>query len=128
MSYDPDRGPTPAAWLALPDDARMLEIASAHRRHSLGDEKKDRLHAVAHLLIENQLATNDPAVTRITLERLLSGGVWRHDAIHALSSVMMRFIVDAMQEKPFELSRYEDELAALEPRDWISGPSKKGPR
>lgn len=46
------------------------------------------LHALAHVIVENQLAEDLPEARR-ALERLLGEGLDRHDAIHAIASVLM---------------------------------------
>lgn len=50
------------------------------------------MHAVFHVIVENQLADSSLAIVRETLLRLQSEGVNRHDAIHAIGSVLANHI------------------------------------
>lgn len=59
-------------------------------------EKNATLHAAIHTVVENQLALGDPEV-RETLDRLLADGLDRHDALHAIGSVLSEQLFGAMQ-------------------------------
>jgi len=47
------------------------------------------MHGVAHVIVENQIAAGDSTVEPVTLARLMREGLDRHDAIHAIGSVLM---------------------------------------
>jgi hypothetical protein len=48
-----------------------------------------RAHAANHVIVENQLAMGDATVVPATLARLMQEGLDRHDAIHAIGSVLV---------------------------------------
>jgi hypothetical protein len=65
------------------------------------------IHITAHQTVENQLAKNDPKEVRQTIEELMRQGYTRHEAIHAVGSVVMDEIWYILKEKrPFDEARY----------------------
>jgi uncharacterized protein len=52
------------------------------------------MHAVIHLIVENQLAMPDQDVVRDALSRLCNEGLERHEALHAVGSVVAEHMVD----------------------------------
>ena len=86
-SYDPLVAPDPEAWLATDERKRIDVIERYHRR---GGIKMDRLtaHAVIHAVVESQIAAGDELPVRRTLLRLMSEGLDRHEAVHAIGSVL----------------------------------------
>jgi hypothetical protein len=80
--YDPQQAPDPEVWLALDEDERF-ELALRHHRRARVRLPNARLHAMFHVVIENQVALGHEIV-RQTLERLQAEGLDRHDAIHAV--------------------------------------------
>ena len=49
-----------------------------------------------HVVVENQLAANDEPVVR-ALARLMKEGLSRHDAVHAIGSVVAQQIFDILK-------------------------------
>ncbi|MCK1378669.1 hypothetical protein IVB33_11685 [Bradyrhizobium sp. 24] len=54
------------------------------------------MHAVIHTIMENQLADAELPV-RGTAQRLMSEGLDRHEAIHAIGSVLVGYLNDRMR-------------------------------
>ncbi len=74
--------------------------------------------------MENQLALDDQAIARDTLQRLLEAGISRHDALHAIGSVLAERIYDALKETPEVTDLYAPYQAALQgltPEKWRHG-------
>src|SRR5437870_12631272 len=92
--YDPDRTPDPEAWVA-PDEQERVALIAAHLRRARVQLPNLRLHATIHAIVENQLAER-VAVVQETLERLLRDGLSRHEAIHAVGSVVTEHLWNAM--------------------------------
>ena len=64
--------------------------------------------------IENQLRDNDPPETKRTLERLMSMGESRENAIRYIGSVLSVEIFEALQnQSPYDERRYVENLKAL---------------
>jgi hypothetical protein len=72
-------------------------VREYHRRRRIRLPNLDA-HAVTHAIIENQLAEGlAPAAN--ALRRLVTEGLDRHEAVHALGSVLMEHIWD-LTNKP----------------------------
>jgi DNA polymerase III gamma/tau subunit len=72
------------------------------------------VHITAHQTVENQLAQNDPKEVRRTIKKLMRQGYSRHEAIHAVGSVVMDEIWYILKEKrPFDQARFLRGLRAL---------------
>lgn len=84
--YEPSKTPDSAEWLALDEQERVALVEEFHRRARV-DLPNVKLHATMHVVVENQLALNDEPVVR-GLARLIKEGLTRHDAIHAIGSVV----------------------------------------
>jgi hypothetical protein len=54
---------------------------------------------VAHVVVENQIALGEPPAVREALARLMGEGLDRHDALHAVGSVVMGIVFDVVHEK-----------------------------
>lgn len=94
-------------------------------------EVPNLLHATIHVVIENQAAFGDELPVRRTIERLMSEGLDRHDAVHAVGSVLTAHITntikagaanpeaydEAVDRQTAELWRAEIERGAEDDRD-----------
>ena len=88
--YDPDVGPVAAEWLEIPEAERIDMVAAYHRRRRISLPNR-QLHATIHVVVENQLALGEHIVIH-ALGRLRDGGLYRHDAIHAIGMVLSEHI------------------------------------
>jgi hypothetical protein len=85
-AYNSERGPEPESWLELDEQERILLIETWHRVARI---KLPNLtaHAALHVIVENQMALDLEPVVR-AMDRLRKQGLTRHDAIHAIGSVV----------------------------------------
>lgn len=95
MRYDPDAAPDPEEWLAL-DETQRIELVSAYHRRLSAKLPNDHLHAAIHAIVENQLA-QEFGLTKDALARLRAEGLDRHEAIHAIGSVLMGHVYNLLQ-------------------------------
>ena len=119
-TYDPGTAPDPDEWLALDEGERIHRIASYHRRAKVRLPNV-QIHAALHSVVENQLAEGLQTV-RETVERLQSEGLSRHDALHAVGSVMVNSLHALLQEgaqAQFEVEAYFQELGSLTAETWL---------
>ena len=86
--YDPNRPPDPRRWLGTDEDQRR-EIIKRHHRRVGSHAPSETAHVLAHLVVENQAALGDETPVAATLLRLMDEGVDRHEAVHAVASVLM---------------------------------------
>ena len=118
--YDPDVAPDPAEWLALDEDARIRQVKDYHRRAGVS-LPNENVHAVAHGIIENQIALGDELPVRRALDRLTADGLDRHEAIHALASLLMEHMNEALKEpraKVFPVDAYSDAVERITAESW----------
>lgn len=93
--YDPDVGPAPAVWVEMDEQERIQAVTDYHRRHRISVPNLS-LHSMLHAIVENQIALGDQAPALATLNRLVSQGLDRHEAIHAIAFVLNEFMVDVV--------------------------------
>jgi hypothetical protein len=118
-TYDPDIAPEPAAWLALDEQLRMTLVEQYHQRRRIR-MPNIRLHAVMHTAVENELAEGETIVTE-TLLRLRKEGLTRHEAVHAIASVLishMHAILTRQTTERFDTSAYHKDLRRLTKDTW----------
>ncbi len=123
--YDALTPPAPEEWLQLDEAEQQLLVEDYH--HGLADELPSlQMHVLAHMIAETQVAMGSSTRAAATVERLLGEGLDRHDAIHAVGSVVMSLIAELMQEPPSgrdvkaDLDERLDELTAT---SWLKGES-----
>jgi len=92
--YDPEREPEAKAWLALDEDERLLRIEAHHRLAGV-PLPDGALHALFHMIVENQIALGDEVPVRRTVARLMAEGLDRHQAVHAVASKIAEQMYDA---------------------------------
>ncbi len=117
--YDPDRDLAPEEWLDLDEQERMMLVEDYHRRQRLRMPNL-AAHAAVHAIVENQLALGE-AVVAATFARLRGEGLDRHEALHAIGSVLAGQLhsmlqIPESQEQPNE--RYHEALGKLSASEW----------
>ncbi len=117
--YDPDRAPASADWLAT-DEGERIELVSAYHRGERIKVPNAQLHAVIHVIVENQLALGEEVVVN-ALARLQTEALSRHDALHAIGSVLAADLYELMREGADTgdiYSRYLERLEKLTAAQW----------
>jgi hypothetical protein len=89
--YDPLQAPEPEEWLSLDESERIRLAAEYHRRARIRLPNR-KVHAVFHVIAENQIATGDEIPVRRTLVRLMEEGLDRHEAIHAIGLALTEHV------------------------------------
>jgi hypothetical protein len=122
-AYDADRAPDPERWLAMDESLKAIAVEDHHRALAAHpDVPNPRLHALMHVIVENQLAGGDPPEVLATLERLAAAGLTRHEALHAIGSVVAEAIWAVTRSKaPFDRDATARSLARLQPAAWRFG-------
>ena len=103
MRYDPLRPPDAEQWLDLDEMERMDLVADYHRCARI-KLPNPRLHATLHVIVENQILLADETPVAATLDRLLAEGLDRHDAIHAIASVLSGAMFDTISRRHVAIS------------------------
>ena len=122
--YDTDVAPDAGEWLAIDEGERILLVERYHRDARVNIPKAARtLHASMHVVAENQLASNDEPVVR-ALTRLMQEGLSRHDAVHAIGSVVAEGFYNAVkhEDTPETVrARYYAAIERLTAAAWRDG-------
>ena len=119
MRYDPDKPVDAAEWLALDETEQQLVVKQYHKRARVR-LPSPTVHAVIHAATETQVAQGHPAASR-AFERMVAEGLSRHDAIHAVGSVMAKHIFDIMKHhQHFDEKAYASDLDALSAERWLA--------
>ena len=121
--YDPLVEPDPVEWCALDEQVRIGLVTAYHERArvQLPDEAM-AIHAVVHVTIENQIAEGEELSVKRIAQRLMVEGLDRHDAIHAIGSVLAPHLLDLMKGEISTAAefnaRYFAELELLTAEAW----------
>lgn len=97
--YNPLHAPDPAEWLAT-DESERIELVRDYHQRAKVKLPNARLHATIHVVVENQVAMGDELPVRRAFERLQAEGLDRHEAIHAVGSVLAEHMHDLMKMGP----------------------------
>lgn len=117
MQYDPDEPPDARTWLELPE-AERLEAVRRHHKRAKARAGSPEVHAIVHVAVETQLAEGHAAATA-AMERLMGDGLDRHEALHAVGSVLAEELFDVMKSKrPHDAAAYARALNALTASSW----------
>ena len=111
--YDPNESPKPSDWLATDEQERLDLVGDYHRRAGIRVPKA-RLHATIHVVVENQIALGDDLPVRRTAERMMAEGLDRHQAIHAIGSVLATFLHELASGRWSDAFPEHEYFAALE--------------
>ena len=124
--YDPFTEPNPQQWFAMDEQERIDLVVAYHRRVGIRFPR-EQVHAIMHVVVENQIADAELPV-RPVAQRLMSEGLDRHEAIHAIGSVLAGHLNDLMREveagrnpvetEPDPHKAYFDELKTLTAKKW----------
>jgi hypothetical protein len=118
--YDPLQAPDPEAWLALGADART-ELVNQYHEQAGVELPGRRVHAMMHVIVENQIAEGNAVLVATRLRQLMAQGLNRHQAIHAIASVVVQHIAAVMRsESPGDdgQRRFHAALKRLDARKW----------
>ena len=122
-NYDPLRAPDTGEWLAFDESERIGMVESFHlEAEEELTEGSETLHAVIHVVVENQIALGAESVPE-TIEKLMRQGLDRHEAIHAIGAVLAEEMFDLLQgdESSYASKRYQRRLKKLTAKRWRKG-------
>ena len=123
MRYDASKAPDPQQWLELEELEHLDLVKRYHIRAKLPVGENERLHAAAHVIVETQVAMGDATAVPATLDRLMREGLDRHDAIHAIGSVLVGIFFDVAKDPSKQIdinAAYGRELSELTAESWRS--------
>ncbi len=118
--YDPLEAPDAKQWLALDEDER-IQLALDYHVRARAELPSAHVHATLHAVVENQVALGDETPVRRKVQQLMAQGLNRHDAIHAIASVLIKYLYGAAQggaPTGDPNQRYYSALKRLNARQW----------
>jgi len=116
--YDPLREPDPAEWSVVDEEQRTELVRRFHKRARI-ILPNERAHASLHVVVENQVAMGDETPVAATVNRLVREGLDRHEAIHAVASVLATHVWEKLKTREASFSKYYDEVTRLTAREWL---------
>ena len=122
MRYEANEQPHSQVWLELDESERIDAVMDYHRRTRVKLENPE-LHAIAHVVVENQVVLGEATSVPATLDRLMDEGLDRHEAIHAIASILMSIVSDIAREADDGSdinAKYGRELGKLTAAGWRS--------
>ena len=102
------------------EETQRIELVSAYHRRRDANLPNAHLHAAIHVIVENQLA-QEVDLTKDALARLGAEGLDRHEAIHAIGSVLMGHVYNLLRgdAKPLDPNApYFQALQRLTVNSW----------
>jgi hypothetical protein len=118
--YDPYEHIDSDAWLELDESERTLLVVRYHRRQRIR-LPNETVHALMHVIVENQVALGDTFPAKGVLFRLMREGLDRHEAVHAIGSVLSETFFTAMSEEKVSgdlNADYVEKLKTLSAESW----------
>ena len=106
--------------LTQDEDKRLAKILREHKEfHNYWESSHIRqatktpegvnpfLHVSLHLIIENQIARNNPSRVHRFYLREINKGVLRHQVIHRIAAIFSEILFDSLKyRKPFNREKY----------------------
>ncbi len=127
QSYDPMLELDPKRWGLLDEDERVDLVVKYHQE--AGIELPDQYtHALLHVVVENQIAQGDETPVEAVLRRLTDENLDRHDAVHAIASILANHMFELMHGENAALGNdeYYAELEKLTADKWRRGDYTEG--
>ena len=118
--YDPLEVPVSEEWLDI-NEAERVRFVEGYHRHARVRLPNAVVHAPLHVIVENQAALGDEIPVHRTLDRLMKDGIDRHEAIHAVASVLAEHMSDLARNPPSQSdpnARYYAALERLTVKNW----------
>jgi hypothetical protein len=121
MRYDPNQAVDAEAWLELDEGKRIVLAEDYHQRAKLKAPNK-KVHAVIHTIVENQVALGGEYPAAAKLQQLMDEGLNRHDAVHAIGSVLAEHLFEVMRGGGGDdlNAPYLKDLAKLTAKKWLA--------
>ena len=122
--YDPGCVPEPESWLELDEQERIALVEKYHRVARIRLPNVTA-HAALHVIVENQITLNVEPVVR-AMHRLGKEGLTRHDAVHAVGSVVAEHLFDILKtdqngDAATSQARYYAAVERLTVASWRNG-------
>lgn len=121
--YDPMLDVDSEQWEALDTDERINFVMEYHQEAGTEAPPDEYSHALLHVVVENQIALGNETPVETAFHRLLDGNLDRHDAIHAIASVLVNHMYGLMHgdDRAQGNNEYYAEIEKLTAEKWLRG-------
>jgi Domain of unknown function (DUF1841) len=122
QKYDPMLEPDRQWWEALDDDERISMVMDHHQEAGI-EPPDEYTHASLHVVVENQIAMGEETPVEAVLCRLVDENLDRHDAVHAIASILINHMHELLRGEDAALDNddYYAELDKLTAEKWSRG-------
>jgi hypothetical protein len=120
VKYDPYNHIDAEDWLALDESERIDSVIRYHQQRRIRLPNHN-IHAITHVIVENQIALGDKHPARSVLLRLVNEELDRHEAVHAIGSVLSEHLFDALKQRRSGTdlnAQYLEKLRLLTAEGW----------
>ena len=126
-NYDPMLEVDPKLWDLLDEDERVSMVMKYHQEADI-ELPDEYTHALLHVIVENQIAQGQLTPIEAALHRLTDENLDRHDAVHAIASILTNHMYELMHGEDAGLGNdeYYAELEKLSAAKWQRGDLTKG--
>ena len=116
--YNPDVAPDAEAWKAA-DEMDLMELVFQYHEKARIRMPNARAHAALHVMVENQVALAEQTPVAEAIVRLMGQGLGRHDALHAVGSVLLTHMNNAAAtNQPISRDAYFNDVRVLTAESW----------
>lgn len=120
--YDPLKVSKSKEWLAMDEEKKIALIEAYHLKERI-ELPNVKVHAIFHMTVENQAAMGDKSPTKAAIKRLMIQGADRHEAVHAVASVLSKYFYEGVKTKIHKdgaalNAAYEEEVRNLTLQKW----------
>jgi hypothetical protein len=125
ITYDPDNAPSAEQWMMMDEGERIQMVLAYHDENQIS-LPNPQLHAVIHVTVENQAAMGDEIPVAGHLGRLMEESLGRHEAIHAIGSVLAEHLYTLMKDQSSgeDVNQaYYEGLKELTAKKWLGSGS-----
>ena len=127
QKYDPMLDPEPEQWEML-DEAERIDLVIDYHQEAGIETPNEDAHALLHVIVENQIALGAETPVEAVFRKLLDENLDRHDAIHAIASVLVNYVYELIHGEDGGQSNeeYYAELEKLTAAKWRCGEYSEG--
>jgi hypothetical protein len=120
QKYDPMLKPDRHWWEALDDDERISVVTEHHQEADI-QLPDEYTHGLLHVVVENQIAMGEETPVEAVLCRLVDENLDRHDAVHAIASILVSHMHELIHGEVAALDHddYYAELEKLTAEKWL---------
>jgi hypothetical protein len=120
--YDASVAPDLSKWRTMKEVVKAQAIKDYHliaQPHPVPEGLMS--HVAIHFAVEEHVANGNPSEAGEAMDRLVKEGLSRHDAIHAIGTVLFDVLKElADKARAFDLQAYKRGLSELTAKKWLS--------